>query len=157
MSDPPRQSGRPATGWAVTLLITSVLFAGSLALPWAREEWTEQTVRGWSVLFAGDEYPPLGALLVAAWGTALVTTLRRANRGVLAATAAVMVCGLCPGYYGWEITRDRGWGIGQNADGDVVEWSVTATPEIGYYLATLCTIALLVVVLLRIRRARRAD
>ena len=150
MSDRPRRSGRPATGWALAFLITSAVFAGSLALPWTQEEPTGQRYRGWSVLFAGDEYSPLGVLLVAAWTTALITAIRWPRRGVPAATAAILVCAVCPGYYGWEITRDRGSAIGQDGAGHVVEWVITATPDIGYYTATVCAVALLVEVMLRI-------
>jgi len=154
MSDPPRHSRRPATGWALAFLITSAIFAGSLTLPWTKE-WTGQSNRGWSVLFPRDEYSPLGVLLVAAWTVALITAVRRPGHGVLAATAAVLVCALCPGYYGWEITRDRGSAIGRDGAGHVVEWVITATPDIGYYTATLCAVALLVEVMLHFGQARR--
>jgi len=155
MSAPPRRSRHPVAGWALPLLITSAVFAGSLALPWTQEEWTGQSSRGWSVLFAGDEYPPLGVLLVAAWTMALIAAIRRRGHGVLAPTAAVLVCALCPGYYGWEITRDHGLAIGRDEAGRIVEWAITATPDIGYYTATLCAVALLAEVMLRIGPTRR--
>jgi len=155
MSSPSRPSGRRATGWALGLLLVSAGFAGSLALPWTRE-WTGERYHGWRVVFSGDEYSPLGALLVVAWAITVFLALRRPERGGTATAAAVVVCALCPGYYGWEITRDRGSAIGQDAAGHVMEWVVTATPDVGYYTATLCAVALLIGVLLRRGAARRA-
>jgi len=155
MSDPPRPSARSAATWAATFLIITTVFAGSLALPWSREESTGESDRGWSVLLTGETYVPLGVPLLAAWTVALVTVIRRPSRGVPAATAAVLVCAVCPGYYGWEITRDRGSAIGQDGAGHVMEWVVTARPAVGYYAGAMCAIVLLVAVLLRIGQARR--
>jgi len=153
MSD--RPSDRPAPGWVLLFLTTSALGAGSLALPWTRDDQTGQSHLGWDVVSAGGEHAPVGALLVAAWATALITALHRPIRRVPAAAAAVLVCALCPGYYGWEITRDHGWAIGQDAAGHVVEWMITTTPGIGYHAAGLGAITHLAGVLLRIGQVHR--
>jgi hypothetical protein len=160
MSDPPRHPGRSATWWIPGVVVLTTTFGASLALPWAQEEWTQQRVRGWSVLFAGDGYPRSGILLVAAWATAVVAAATRPGRPASAGVAVVAAgaaCAICPGWAGWQITRDRGIRFGQDAAGRFTEWPLTSTVEVGYYVATLSTVALLVAVLLRIRQAARAN